>query len=360
MVRGVALAVVVVLTVAGLFLLCPTTARAEGVDLSAPAVDKAFAKNPDGTLQVDEDGNYTLQLSVTGKSESTTTSTKANVIFVADVSGSMAEMYGTTTRLDAAKASIISAAGTILGQEGARAKLITFSTNVVADYGWTSDVSEFDGNVSSMSAGGGTNWEAALAQAETDAKSAGDGDTYIIFVSDGDPTFRMSQVYSEYIWWGPDATIYQEDRWYYNSDGVYGSGYNDPKGWDFTAANTVANRLIGDDKYTLFTINVSDSTKMDSLSATQHYEANSPAAMQSALSSIVKQITHTYSYKNVVMTDTVTTGDMVVGTGADGGVDGFSYTTTDAGGTPTTCLLIGMSPVATYSSHHILSVCLLG
>ena len=62
----------------------------------------------------------------------------------------MAETYGTTTRLDAAKASIISAAGTILGQEGARAKLITFSTNVVADYGWTSDVSEFDGNVSSM------------------------------------------------------------------------------------------------------------------------------------------------------------------------------------------------------------------
>jgi len=94
----------------------------------------------------------------------------------------------------------------------------------------------------------------------------------------------------------------------------------------------VASRLIGNDAYTLFTINVSDSAKMDGLSATQHYEANSPAAMQSALSSIVKQITHTYSYKNVVMTDTVTTGDMVVGTGADGGVDGFSYTTTDAGG----------------------------
>jgi len=348
MVRGVALAVVVVLTVAGLLLLCPTAARAEGVDLSAPAIDKAFAKNPDGTLQVDGDGNYTLQLSVTGKSESTTTSTKANVIFVADVSGSMTTSYGTASRLDAAKASIVSAAGTILGQEGARAKLITFSTNVVSDYGWTSDVSEFDGTVSSMSAGGGTNWEAALAQAETDAKSAGDGDTYIIFVSDGDPTFRMSQVYSEYIWWGPDATIYQEDRWYYNSDGVYGSGYNDPKGWDFTAANTVASRLIGNDAYTLFTINVSDSTTMDSLGATQHYEANSPAAMQSALSNIVKQITDAYSYKNVVMTDTVTTGDMVVGTGADGGVDGFSYTTTDAGGTPTTW---ADAPAATYDSE---------
>jgi len=282
---------------------------------------------------------------VTGRSESTTTSTKANVIFVADVSGSMAETYGTTSRLDAAKSSIISAAGTILGQEGARAKLITFGTNVVSDYGWTSNVSEFDGNVNSMSADGGTNWEAALAQAETDAKSAGDGDVYIIFVSDGNPTLRMSQVYSEYIWWGPDATIYQEDRWYYNSDGVYGSGYNDPKGWDFTAANTVANRLIGNDKYTLFTINVSDSTKMDSLSATQHYEANSPAMMQSALSSIVKQITNTYSYKNVVMTDTVTTGDMVVGTGAGGGVDSFSYTTTDVGGTPTTW---ADAPAATY------------
>lgn len=46
MVRGVALAVVVVLTVAGLLLLCPTTARAEGVDLSATVIDKAFAKTP--------------------------------------------------------------------------------------------------------------------------------------------------------------------------------------------------------------------------------------------------------------------------------------------------------------------------
>lgn len=360
MVRGVALAVVVVLTVVGLLLLCPTAARAEGVDLSAPAIDKAFAKNPDGTLQVDEDGNYTLQLSVTGKSESTTTSTKANVIFVADVSGSMTTRYGTTRRLDAAKASIISAAGTILGQEGARAKLITFGTNVVSDYGWTSDVSEFDGNVSSMSADGGTNWEAALAQAETDAKSAGDGDTYIIFVSDGDPTYRMSQVYSDAEYtehtrtdkWGRDvyrdAATYRDDKQDYTSDRVYGSGRDDPKGWDFDAANTVASRLIGTDAYTLFTINVSDSAKMDRLSATQHYEANSPAAMQSALSSIVKQITHTYSYKNVVMTDTVTTGDMVVGTGADGGVDGFSYTTTDAGGTPTTW---ADAPAATYDSE---------
>ena len=33
----------------------------------------------------------------------------------------------------------------------------------------------------------------------------------------------------------------------------------------------------------------------------------------------------------------IRTYHMVVGTGADGGVDGFSYTTTDAGGTPTTC-----------------------
>lgn len=357
-VRGIALAVVVVLTVVG-SLLCPTTAMAGSIDSGAPVVDKSFAKNPDGTLQVDGDGNYTLQLSVTGKSTSTTTTTKANVIFVADVSGSMTEQYGSTSRLDAAKSSIVSAGATILGQDGARVKLITFSTKVVTDYGWTSDVSEFDGNVSSMSAGGGTSWEAALAQAETDAKSAGDGDTYIIFVSDGDPTFRMTQVYSDEEYaehtrtdlWGrdvySDAVSYRDDKWYLHSDGVYGSGYDDPKGWDFTAANTVASRLIGDDGYMLFTINVSDSAKMNGLAATQHYAANDPATMQSALSSIVKQITDAYSYKDVVMTDTVTTGDMVVGTGAGGGVDGFSYTTTDAGGTPTTWV---DAPAATYDS----------
>lgn len=328
---------VLVLMVSFVALLCPKLALAQSVDLGAPVVDKSFATNSDGSLQVDEDGNYTLQLSVTGKSVSSTTSNNAYVIFVADVSGSMANRYGSSTRIAAAKSSVKSAANTILEQQGTQVKLITFSTDVVTDSAWTQDESSFGSAVDAMTPNGGTNWEAALTQAESDAKAITDGDVYIVFVSDGDPTFRTSQVYSneEYAQNMNNAT-YRSDRSYLSSQGVYGTGNSDPKSWNFTAANTVASRLIGNDGYTLFTINVSDSENMSKLSATEHYEADDPTTLESALSSIVEQITSAYSYKDVVVSDGVTTGDMVSGTGADGAVSGFVYTTTDAAGTITT------------------------
>lgn len=48
----------------------------------------------------DKDGNFKLTLSVTGKSQSKTTQTHANVIFVADVSGSMNEAPNPTHQQD--------------------------------------------------------------------------------------------------------------------------------------------------------------------------------------------------------------------------------------------------------------------
>lgn len=338
-------------------LLHPVLAQAEAIDLGAPLVDKAFAKNQDGSLQVDEEGNYTLQLSVTGKSQSTSTSSKAYVIFVADVSGSMKNRYGDTTRLAAAKSSINAAAQTILNQNSAadqtlaEVKLITFSTRVVNNYDWTNGINTFKSQVNSMTAEGGTNWEAALLQAETEATSITDGAVYVIFVSDGEPTYRLSQIYSdedyekytatrwngrERVWVYPnEGPLYYDDK---NNDvtGVYGEGDADPKGWNFAAANIVADRLVDGEVHALYTINVGDAESMDSLAASRHFEASSPTELQSALSAIVSEITYAYSYKNVLMTDYVTIGDTVLGVADGGGVSGFTYTITDAGGNTTT------------------------
>lgn len=62
-------------------------------DLDARDVSKTVT-------QPDEDGNFKLTISVTGKSQSKTTQTHANVIFVADVSGSMNEAPNPTHQQD--------------------------------------------------------------------------------------------------------------------------------------------------------------------------------------------------------------------------------------------------------------------
>ncbi|MGN0287966.1 MAG: VWA domain-containing protein [Atopobiaceae bacterium] len=296
-------------------------------DLGAPTVSKTVT-------QPDKDGNFQLTLSVTGKSQSSTTQTHANVIFVADVSGSMKTRYGDTTRIEAAKAAIKAAGETILDQNGTNVQLTTFSDTADASNAFTSDKATFDSQVDGMNAEGGTNWEDALTKAEALAKTS-NVPTYIIFVSDGDPTFRDSQIYSDgdyntytqkrvgwlgWSWVYPDGQDYYDD---YNNgeNGIYGTGNSDPQGWNFTAADAVANRIVNTDGYKLYTLGVSsDVQKMNRLTANAHYQANDPDAMNKALSDIAKAITNARSYKNVKITDTLS-GDVVSGTASDGNID---------------------------------------
>lgn len=288
--------------------------------LGAPTISKTISN------WNKETGTGTLTLSVTGKSQESTNQQNANVIFVADVSGSMNDSYGNTSRIDAAKEAIKSAGKTILDQNGTNVQLITFS-NTASGSSWTTDEATFDRQVDGMRANGGTNWEDALTKAESIVSSSPtkNAPTYIIFVSDGDPTFRNSQVYTDEEW---NANRYDSDYYYdyfnetngysvwHNSDGLYGTGNSDPKGWNFSAANTVAQRLVNTDGYKLYTLNVSDSTKMSNLTATDHFDANDPDQMNQALSQIAKTITNARSYKNVSITDNLS-GDVVSGT-ADG------------------------------------------
>lgn len=360
--------------------------------LGAPTISKTIS-NWDK-----ETGTGTLTLSVTGKSQASTKSTTANVIFIADVSGSMNEEWGSTsyekssdgayglvngwyvplyvkrtdsdwwgdeydyyvslvdypdeeqsgdklyyvsgsagwstnyseytgdryaqgssssgTRIQAAKDSLNAAIKTVLAQnttenpDAVQAKLITFSTDVITNTGWTTDTSSLTSQVNNMQPNGGTNWEAALQAAQRSVPN--NGNTYVVFVSDGLPTFRNSgNGYNDY------------NRRY----GKYGTGNSDPNNRNFNAANDVAQQMAKAG-VTIYSINAFGEAKNMEALPGDYYEANDPKSLKDSLSKIIKQITNARSYKNVKITDNLS-GDVVSGTADDGSIKGYTISVTD-------------------------------
>ncbi len=198
------------------------------------------------------------------------------------------------SRLDAAKESIKSAASTILGQNNTTVSLVTFSTNATgySTVNKTTSISNFNTAVNHLSANGGTNWEAGLKSAEELVSKDSGTSNYVIFVSDGNPTFRDS------------ANGYEGD--YHEEDGVYGEGDADTNSYCFNAADTVATRLI-ESGVTLYNINAfgdaDNMRNLGSISEDHYFNASDPTKLQNALSKIVQDIVNAHSYRNVVMTD---------------------------------------------------------
>ncbi|MBR3327762.1 MAG: VWA domain-containing protein, partial [Atopobiaceae bacterium] len=188
----------------------------------------------------DKDGTNTISLSITGSEAPYERSTKANVIVVFDRSGSMGG--DNIWRLNTAKAATNAMAKTLLDGDisGVKMALVTFSTSAVATQGLTDDYGTYTSAVNALTADGGTNWEKALNIAnhmEVDSDAA----TYVVFVTDGDPTFRMSR---------GDATNYNiynnvdggrdifanNDCSYYRNANVFGQGSSDARGRNFNYA----------------------------------------------------------------------------------------------------------------------------
>nr|WP_276627946.1 vWA domain-containing protein [Sharpea azabuensis] len=178
-----------------------------------------------------------MKLELTGKVNTTHEVTKANVFVVLDLSGSMNETAGGTTRLKAAKSAVNSVAKTLLGKNGKNEApndlvemgLVTFGTKAETKLEKTNSLSTFTDTVNKLSTYSdyykGTNWEAVLAAAQN--FNFGDKDkTYVIFVSDGNPTFRNTRGnYHKYESW----QILHRDRWEESDSkfdylGVYGDG----------------------------------------------------------------------------------------------------------------------------------------
>lgn len=323
-----------------------TSGGGEGnVDLGAPATSKILESNNDGT--------YKLSLSVTGKSEAKNSKSKADVLVVFDTSGSM-----TNTRMSTAKSAIRNLASMLLSNNTnsdpdlVRMSMITFSTNVNKTYDWTTNSNTFAGNKNSSGTytggyvgqissegNGGTNWEGALQQvASMKSSMRSEAAHYVIFVSDGNPTYHMVDE-----GWNDKRT----DR------DVYGTGMEDESYIGISGQQNVLNcyNAAKDDARALvkmgmnfYTVGVfGNPDRMSNLSAFAysgndigtypegHYQtASDQTSLNKAFQSIINDIQKNFSYTDVTINDGIT--DLTSTAAINGIADGFTYSVTDANG----------------------------
>ena len=241
---------------------------------------------------------------------------KTDIVLVMDTSGSMdfrmdkdKDARPGESRLDYAKTAANDLVNSVVknGSDDVRVAVVSFNKNAQTVVGYTSDKGELRRGIDGLWADDGTNWEAGLAAAN--GLTARDGaKKYIVFLSDGKPTYR----YEKHSFLGFSWT------------GVEGNG-QDYDQENFDHAVTEAKKR---GNATLFSVAVGSTQKVsERMSAFQKeatgsadgcYSATTPEALRQAFASITQTITQSAQYTNVTMTDVLT--DYVDFVGADGNV----------------------------------------
>ena len=274
------------------------------VGTAIPAFAAAGSTPPHTKLLTDNhDGTYTLSLDVVGESERKPN--PVNVIVILDHSGSMDERtggYGSQTRMAAAQNAVNNLARSLFNYntsefpELVEMALVGFSTTGSVTQAPTTSYNTFSGAVNGLDADGGTNWEDAIQDAA--GINFGDEDpTYVIFVSDGNPTFRNTR-----------GNYNPLDNYYYNTYGVYGNGSDSQAHQGIPVATTITRCYdhAVDDARTLATAVGTDHfytigaygnvDRMQSLTtaagapAGNYFSAANTTDLQNALAAILAQI----------------------------------------------------------------------
>ena len=308
-----------------------TALRAAGTN-AGPETTKTVTDNGDGT--------YKIRLDILGEVEHETEVTKANVIIILDTSGSMDDpASGRYSRWDYAEAAVNNVASTLLGKNGQDGNpndliemaLVTFSNTATTRVASTTRASDIRSALSSISPDGGTNWEDALQEAAS-VTFNNDGDaTYVIFVSDGNPTFRNTRgSYDQYF---NEGGRRRDDWYYYNSLRVYGTGseLNETVRRCYNEALDDAQALVSSGRQ-LYTIGAfGNVTRMQSLTteagapANHYYSASNADALSRALNEIAEAIEKNMGYTDVSTIDGITGLSSVSANVVEGQATGFKY-----------------------------------
>lgn len=293
-----------------------------------PSNNKSIVKTDGG------DGDqYTLNLTASGDSTSSTvtTATPADIVLVMDKSGSMNEDNRDANAQKAAKALakklLTDENSTLSDDQQVQMAVVTFSTNASLKQNFTTDVSEIN-NAVKGNPKGGTNWEAALKQAN-DLQGRPGVKKHIIFLSDGNPTYRTSSYggscYSYSYSWGGHYTPQPEyttkatckAAGYYwlgenpdgGSDDAYGAGDSDDYGFNYAAALAEANKR-GD--AALYVVKTStDANKMTDLANEanavngEEFDGTNAENLTKAFDQIYSSITSSAKIKVFCITDTL-------------------------------------------------------
>ena len=259
--RFFAMAAAVVLAVAAMV---PAAAMADVVDdlaSTSPAHEKTLEDNGDGT--------YDLTLSVSGDAEQTDKVKPVDIVLVVDASTSMnwkIDGIGSKTRMQAAHDAAAALAEELLTAENAnlpagqqtRISVVTFGAKADLVQGYSTNAEDISKAVPTKAKYfEGTNWEAALilANEQLANKQLGareNAEKHVIFLSDGDPTLRMSaEGYGES---GIEWNLFDGK----NLDGTYGTRVDDPNGRNLSAATRVAKDRPASSMYV---VNTSKSAK---------------------------------------------------------------------------------------------------
>lgn len=208
------------------------------------------------------------------------------------------------TRLDVAKEALNSLADQLIASDDSTVKLSleTFSDrgNTPSQYYTGGQASDFKSAVNGLRADGGTNWVDALTKANEKAKEDPNTPTYVIFLSDGEPTYGRDR-------WGNrtgNGTTYQDE--YFNNA--------------VDEANKRPSNVAG-----LFTVYTGSEAaeKMNNFAQKttggSAFDGTDSEKLNAAFANIIQTITKSASYKDVRIVDKLS--EYVTGTAADGAID---------------------------------------
>ena len=167
-----------------------------------PANSKSIAKIEGG------DGDqYALHLTASGDSSSSTVTTAvpADIVLVLDKSGSMKNSNRDTNAKNAATAlasKLLTAANAALpAEQQVQMAVVTFSDRARTTSQFTTSPGAIGTAVSAWP-NGGTNWEDALKTANDLSSGRSGVQKHIVFLSDGNPTFRITSYSGCFKWSG--------------------------------------------------------------------------------------------------------------------------------------------------------------
>lgn len=327
-----------------------------------PANSKSIAKIGDG------DGDqYALHLTASGDSSSSTVTTAvpADIVLVLDKSDSMNKENRDRNAKKAANELagklLTDANATLPLEQQVRMAVVTFSDRAQIASQFTISSGDIDAAVSARP-DGGTNWEDALKTANNLSSGRSGVPKHIVFLSDGDPTFRNTS-YSgcfqrqglgwtqrpEYKtqadclanndwndWWSSYQWKTDPDDMYRN---IHGNGSNDAYGYNYAAALAAAKER---GNAALYVVKVSDEAKMmsdlakDARAVTgEEYDGTSAGNLTNAFEQIYNTITTTAKIRAYSITDALSQWvDPVDFANAVDGTDITKYVTATNNGAP--------------------------
>lgn len=260
-----------------------------------PTGTKYITSNPN------RDNDYTLHVALTGSNETgTTQATPVNVAFVLDSSGSMQG-----NRWQIATNAIKTMSQKFLNEnQDNRVAVIRYASKLGNTTPFTNSMTYIN-NVLRNGPTGGTNWEAGLKAANALEPTTG-AKKYIIFISDGQPTYRLNDMGCSTSGRGKPECRY--DFW----DKIWGEGNADTNGLNLLAAVNEANTR---GNVPLYAVRVdTDTTTVNSMNAfaektnavTQtSYDGTSKDALNKAFNEIYQSITTSAQTKILTLTDTL-------------------------------------------------------